>query len=199
MFDYRYHALSLAAVLLALADRRAHRRRDRRLQPRVLGQERHRPQPRLGSRPAHDARPANCRHELTNEEAFANGLYPLAVHELLAGRSIGLVFLGGSSDQVDGLVRTAVTQAGGERDERRGGAASRSTSLGIAHEASGTRYASARDFAEAHRNVSATSSAASSSAAARPSGASSSVACGAACSAPSTGSSRARRAGRDAR
>ena len=36
------------------------------------------------------------------------------MHELLSGRSVGLVFLGGSSDQIDGLVRDAVTQAGGE-------------------------------------------------------------------------------------
>ena len=52
--------------------------------------------------------------QLADEEAFASGLYPLAVHDLLSGRSIGLVFLGSSSDQIDGLVRSAVTQAGGD-------------------------------------------------------------------------------------
>src|SRR5205814_5392520 len=50
--------------------------------------------------------------KLSDEEAFATGLYPLAVHELLTGRSIGLVFLGASSDRVNGLVRAAVTRAG---------------------------------------------------------------------------------------
>ena len=35
------------------------------------------------------------------------------MHELLSGRNIGLVFLGGSSEQVNGLVRDAVTEAGG--------------------------------------------------------------------------------------
>jgi Copper transport outer membrane protein, MctB len=54
------------------------------------------------------------RGQLSEEEAFAGGLYPLAVHELLRGRSVGLVFLGGSSDTANALVRAAVTQAGGD-------------------------------------------------------------------------------------
>jgi hypothetical protein len=86
------------------------------------------------------ARVGTLKKRLSGEEAFAEGIYPLAVHELLSGRSIGLVFLGGSSDQVDAMVRSAVTQAGGQLatviavreplDES-----------SIAHEASGTRYA----------------------------------------------------------
>ena len=36
------------------------------------------------------------------------------MHGLLNGRSIGLVFLGSSSDQINSLVRAAVTQAGGD-------------------------------------------------------------------------------------
>jgi hypothetical protein len=51
--------------------------------------------------------------QLSAEESFANDLYPLAVHGLLAGRNVGLVFFGGSSDRVNSLVRDAVTQAGG--------------------------------------------------------------------------------------
>jgi Copper transport outer membrane protein, MctB len=51
--------------------------------------------------------------KLTSQETFANDLYPLATHELLGGRSIGLVFLGESSNQVDSLVQSAVSQAGG--------------------------------------------------------------------------------------
>jgi hypothetical protein len=112
MFDYRYHALSLAAVLFAL----------------VLGvllgvaigdsnlvsSAKNGIVANLNSEVSQSHRHAGQLQErLTDEEAFANGLYPLAVHELLAGRTIGLVFLGGSSDQVDSLVRTAVAQAGG--------------------------------------------------------------------------------------
>jgi Copper transport outer membrane protein, MctB len=113
MFDFRYHALSLAAVLFALA------------LGVVLGVA-------IGDSnlvsSAKDGIVANLNSEvgqarqqaghlqekLTGEETFANGLYPLAVHELLAGRTVGLVFLGGSSDTVNTLVRAAVAQAGGQ-------------------------------------------------------------------------------------
>ncbi len=63
------------------------------------------------------------------------------MHELLNGRSIGLVFLGGSSDQVNSLVRTAVTQAGGNLTTV---VAVREPLdwQGIAHAAAGTHYAS---------------------------------------------------------
>ena len=114
MFDYRYHALSLAAVLLALAvgvligvaigdsnlvsSAKSGIVHD--LNAEVSGAQ----QP---GRPA--AAP-----QLTSEEAFANDLYPIAVHGLLSGRSVGLVFLGGSSNRVNALVRDAVTQAGGD-------------------------------------------------------------------------------------
>jgi hypothetical protein len=54
------------------------------------------------------------RTQLSAEEAFANDLYPIAVHGLLRGRPIGLVFLGNTSNQVDGFVRDAVSQAGGD-------------------------------------------------------------------------------------
>jgi len=112
MFDYRYHALSLAAVLLALAVgvligvaigdsnlvSSAKNGIVSELKSEVNGAHR-----QVGQ----------LQVQLADEEAFAGGLYPLAVHDLLGGRNIGLVFLGGSSDQVDGLVRSAVTQAGG--------------------------------------------------------------------------------------
>ncbi|HEY2142539.1 MAG TPA: copper transporter [Solirubrobacteraceae bacterium] len=112
MFDYRYHALSLAAVLLALAVgvvvgvaigdsnlvSSAKNGIVHDLRSEVSGAQRQAGQLRV---------------QLASEEAFANDLYPIAVHGLLGARSIGLVFLGGSSDQVNGLVRDAVTQAGG--------------------------------------------------------------------------------------
>jgi hypothetical protein len=113
MFDYRYHALSLAAVLLALAVgvligvaigdsnlvSSAKNGIVSNLNSEVNGARR-----QVGQ----------LQDKLADEESFANGLYPLAVHDLLSGRSVGLVFLGASSDHVDGLVRAAVTQAGGD-------------------------------------------------------------------------------------
>lgn len=113
MFDYRYHALSLAAVLFALALGI--------LIGVAIGDS------NLVSS-AKDGIVSNLKSEvneahhqlatqqtrLSEEEAFSGGLYPLAVHELLAGRSIGLVFLGGTSDQVNSLARTAIAQAGGD-------------------------------------------------------------------------------------
>jgi hypothetical protein len=140
MFDYRYHALSLAAVLLALmigvllgvaiGD------------SNLVSSAKNGIVHNLNSEVGQARSQANqLQTQLTHEQAFVNGLYPLAVHELLVGRNIGLVFLGGSSDEVDGLVRTAVAQAGGNvttvvalQDPL--------NLVGIAHEAAGTRYAS---------------------------------------------------------
>jgi len=139
MFDFRYHALSLAAVLFALAlgvllgvaigD------------SNLVSSAKNGIVHNLNSEVSQARRQAGeVQERLTNEEAFANGLYPLAVHELLAGRTIGLVFLGASSDQVDTLVRTAVVQAGG--DVTTVVAVREPLDLpGISHEAAGTHYA----------------------------------------------------------
>jgi hypothetical protein len=139
MFDYRYHALSLAAVLFALAlgvligvaigdSNLVSSAKDGIVQN--LNSE-------LG-----DARQraTSLQERMADEEAFANGLYPLAVHELLGGRSVGLVFLGGSSDQINSLARGAVAQAGGAVATV---AAVREPLdlTGISHAASGTHYA----------------------------------------------------------
>src|ERR1700730_11062935 len=109
MIDYRYHALSLAAVLFALAlgvligvaigdtnlvsSAKSGIVHD--LNSEVSGARR---------------QAGHVREPLCSEEASAGGLYPLAVHGLLSGRSVGLVFLGGSSDAANALVRAAVTQ-----------------------------------------------------------------------------------------
>jgi Copper transport outer membrane protein, MctB len=139
MFDYRYHALSLAAVLLALmigvllgvaiGD------------SNLVSSAKNGIVANLNSEVSSSRRQAGqLQEKLANEEAFANGLYPLAVHELLASRTIGLVFLGESSNQINSLVRTAVAQAGGNV-----------TTVvavrepldveGLEHEAAGTHYA----------------------------------------------------------
>lgn len=112
MFDYRYHALSLAAVLLALAVGV--------LIGVAIGDSNLVSSAKSGivsdlNSDVNGARrqEGELQEKLTSEESFANGLYPLAVHNLLGGHSIGVVFLGASSNKVDGLVRSAVTQAGG--------------------------------------------------------------------------------------
>ena len=139
MFDYRYHALSLAAVLLALAVgvvigvaigdsnlvSSAKNGIVHDLKEEVNGSQ-------------HQS--GQLRAQLTSEETFANDLYPIAVHGLLSGRNIGLVFLGSSSDRVNDFVRDAVTQAGG--DLATVVAVREPLDLsGIAREAAGTRYA----------------------------------------------------------
>jgi len=113
VFDFRYHALSLAAVLLALAvgvvigvaigdsnlvsSAKSGIVHD--LSSEVSGAQ-------------HQAE--QLRSQLHGEETFANDLYPIAVHGLLSGRNVGLVFLGAPSNGVNGYVREAVTQAGGD-------------------------------------------------------------------------------------
>jgi hypothetical protein len=138
MFDYRYHALSLAAVLFALALGV--------LIGVAIGDSNLVSSAKNGivhnlSSEVDEARQqaGTLQTKLSEEEAFANGLYPLATHELLNGRAIGLVFLGGSSNQVNSLVQNAVSQAGG----------SLATVIalrepldvaGLEHEAAGTHY-----------------------------------------------------------
>lgn len=139
MFDYRYHALSLAAVLLALAvgvvigvaigD------------SNLVSSAKNGIVHDLSSEvSAAQRQTGQLRVQLTGEETFANDLYPIAVHGLLSGRSIGLVFLGDASDRINALVRNAVTQAGGDlvtvvavREPL--------DLVGLARAASGTHYA----------------------------------------------------------
>jgi Copper transport outer membrane protein, MctB len=139
VFDYRYHAVSLAAVLLALAvgivigvaigDSNLVSSAKSGI-VRDLSSE-------VG---AAQRQTSQLRAQLAREEAFANDLYPIAVNSLLAGRSIGLVFLGNGSDAVNGAARNAVAQAGGSlvtvvavREPMDLG--------GLARAAAGTRYA----------------------------------------------------------
>jgi len=113
VFDFRYHALSLAAVLLALAvgvvigvaigdsnlvsSAKSGIVHD--LSSEVSGAQ-------------HQAE--QLRSQLGTEESFVGDLYPIAVHGLLSARNVGLVFLGAPSNGVNGYVREAVTQAGGD-------------------------------------------------------------------------------------
>jgi hypothetical protein len=138
MFDYRYHALSLAAVLFALAVgvligvaigdsnlvSSAQNGIVRNLRSEVRESQHNLEQ--VGSR-------------LSQQEKLAGDLWPFAVHGVLAGRSIGLVFLGNSSDKIDSLVRDGVGEAGGSV---KAVAAVREPldTAGVAAQATGTRY-----------------------------------------------------------
>lgn len=138
MFDYRYHALSLAAVLFALAVgvvigvaigdsnlvSSAQNGIVRNLRSEVRESQ-------------HSLERVEAR--LSQQETLAADLWPFAVHGLLTGRSIGLVFLGGSSDKLDSLVRDGVAEAGGSV---KAVVAVREPldTAGVAAQASGTRY-----------------------------------------------------------
>jgi len=139
MFDFRYHAISLAAVLIALAlgVLLGVAIGDSNLVSSAKNGVVHTLQEQLDEA---GRQSAGLQQRLGEQETAARGLYPLAVHELLSGRSIGLVFLGGTSDQVDALVRTAVTAAGGNLDSV---VAIREPFdlQGLGRGASGTRYA----------------------------------------------------------
>ncbi|MGH2902406.1 MAG: copper transporter [Solirubrobacteraceae bacterium] len=112
MFDYRYHALSLAAVLFALAVGVliGVAIGDSNLVSSAKNGIVHNLESEVNEVQEHAA---SLQTQLGAQETFANDLYPLAVHGLLAGHDVGLVFLGGSSNRVNSLVRGAVTQAGG--------------------------------------------------------------------------------------
>ena len=139
MFDYRYHALSLAAVLFALAlgVLIGVAIGDTNLVSSAKNGIVHNLEGELGESRTQASR---LQDRLSDEEGFAKSLYPLAVHELLNGRSVGLVFLGEPSDQVNSLVRAAVTQ--GDGNLATVVAVRLPLNLGgIAKEAAGTHYA----------------------------------------------------------
>jgi Copper transport outer membrane protein, MctB len=138
MFDYRYHALSLAAVLFALTVgvligvaigdsnlvSSAQNGIVRNLRSEVSDSQTDLEQ--VGGK-------------LSEQETLSVGLWPFAVHDLLSGKSVGLVFLGNSSDQVDSSVRSGVGEADG--NVKAVVAVREPLELsGIAAQAKGTRY-----------------------------------------------------------
>jgi hypothetical protein len=139
VFDYRYHALSLAAVLFALAlgVLIGVAIGDSSLVSSAKNGVVHNLKSEVGEA---DRRISQLHEAVSQQETLASSLYPLAVHELLTGRNVGLVFLGASSDRVNTLVRSAVTQAGANLALVV--AVREPLDLeGIAREAAGTRYA----------------------------------------------------------
>jgi len=139
MFDYRYHALSLAAVLFALALGV--------LIGVAIGDTNLVSSAKSGIVHNLNAEVGEARKQsetlldrISEQEAFSKGLYPLAVHELLNGRSVGLVFLGSASNQVNSLVKTAITQGDGTLATVVAMREPMNLS-GLAREAAGTHYA----------------------------------------------------------
>jgi hypothetical protein len=139
LFDYRYHALSLAAVLFALAlgVLIGVAIGDTNIVSSAKSSIVHNLDAEVSEARSQSTR---LQERLGDEEAFAKGLYPLAVHELLNGRSIGLLFLGEPSDQVNSLVRAAVSQGDGTLATVVAVKLPLNLS-GIAHEAANTHYA----------------------------------------------------------
>jgi hypothetical protein len=143
LFDFRYHALSLAAVLLALAVGIVIGVAigDSNLVSSAKSGIVHGLESEVG---AAQRQNSQLRAQLTGEEAFTNDLYPIAVHGLLRGRAIGLVFLGNGSNRVDDLVREAVAQAGG--GVATVAAVREPVDLaGLARDAAGTRFAALQE------------------------------------------------------
>lgn len=138
MFDYRYHALSLAAVLFALAvgvligvaigDSSLVSSAQNGIVSNLRSEVRD---------SQHNLEQAGMR--LSEEETLSVNLWPFAVRGLLAGRNIGLVFLGSSSDSVDSSVRDGVGEADG--NVKAVVAVREPLDLtGVAAQATGTRY-----------------------------------------------------------
>jgi hypothetical protein len=117
VFDFRYHALSLAAVLISLAvglllgvaigDAGLVSSGERKLREGLRGDVRE------ANRRADELR-SSLGKELDEATRFAKEAYPLLVGGRLRGQRIGLVFLGRPSDEIAGDVREAMGPAGGQ-------------------------------------------------------------------------------------
>jgi len=111
VFDYRYHALSLAAVLLALAvgvllgvaigDSNLVSSAKNGIVATLRGD--------LHSSERDNAR---LQSELDHQAGVARALYAVAVSGLLTGHDVGLVFLGGPGARVESEVRQALAPTG---------------------------------------------------------------------------------------
>jgi hypothetical protein len=112
VFDARYHALSLAAVLVALVlglllgvaigDAGLVSSAERKIRADL----------RSDVRSAND-RARDLQRSLGRKERFERAVYPLLVSGQLEGSRIGLVFLGKTSDRVVDQVREALADTGG--------------------------------------------------------------------------------------
>jgi hypothetical protein len=112
VFDARYHALSLAAVLVALVlglllgvaigDAGLVSSAEREIRADLRSDVR-----------AADERADDLQASLEQKERFEREVYPLLVSGQLEGLRVGLVFLGRTSDDMVGHVRDALRETGG--------------------------------------------------------------------------------------
>jgi len=113
VFDFRYHALSLAAVLIALTvglllgvaigDANL-----------VSNAEKHVVNTLRSNLDSSRDQVSTLRSQLAFRNQFEDTAYSQLVGGRLAGRRIGLIFLGSPSDQVNALVRSALESTGGQ-------------------------------------------------------------------------------------
>ena len=138
MFDFRYHALSLVAVLVALGiglllgvaigD-----------QELVGGARRDLVKGLRGDLSNARGKADELQGELNQRHDFENQAFPALVSGQLSGQRVGLIYLGGSSGNVYDDVRQAVTTAGGELRFSAGVREPPDVNA-LAGRASGTRY-----------------------------------------------------------
>src|SRR2546426_4521498 len=112
MFDFRYHALSLAAVFIALmvglllgvaiGDKGLVSSAEKNLRSSLRKDVR-----------AARADAARLRGELAQRDQLESDLYPLLVGGRLSGRRVGLIGLGGLPDSTIRRVQDALTDTGG--------------------------------------------------------------------------------------
>lgn len=140
MFDFRYHALSLIAVLVALVlglllgvaigDKGLVSSAENNIKESLRADVR-----------AEQKKVSSLDDQLTQKDKFEQEVYPLLVDGQLTDRKIGLVFLGQASDDVNNEVANALETSGGKKI----GAVQVREPLNLgdlAGRASGTRYAS---------------------------------------------------------
>jgi len=117
VFDFRYHALSLAAVLIALAvglligvaigDQGLVSSAEHKLRDTLHSEV------RAANHRADELR-GTLGQQLTDAQSFEKAAYPRLVGGQLRGGRIGLVFLGRPSDEIAGQVRDALNPTGGQ-------------------------------------------------------------------------------------
>jgi hypothetical protein len=111
MFDFRYHALSLAAVFIALVvglllgaaigDKSVFTKAEQLKYNRALA-----------SAASGRTTISQLNSELSLREQYENDVYPTLVADELVGERIGVIFLGQDNNQIDQYVQTALAPSG---------------------------------------------------------------------------------------
>lgn len=114
MFDFRYHALSLIAVLVALVlglllgvaigDKGLVSSAEKNIKESLRSDVR-----------AEQRKVSDLEDQLAAKDKFAQEVYPLLVDGQLTDRKVGVVFLGQSSDDINNEVANALAASGGKK------------------------------------------------------------------------------------